>query len=169
MAGMMKRAETRPNRPRDGAAANASVITQLAALRQMTVVDLKAKWEAIIGTPAPNNSRSYLELRLGYRLQELSLGGLSRESRRMLDLLADEIEGRIKRKSIISDPRNPIVGTRLVRQWDGVEHTVTVMRDGFDWDGRKFKSLSAVAKAITGVHWNGYRFFGLREAKRGNR
>src|SRR5690606_29527656 len=66
-------------------------------------------------------------------------------------------------------PRNPVVGTRLVREWDGVEHTVTVMKDGFDWQGRKFKSLSAVARAITGTQWNGYRFFGLREARRDDR
>lgn len=169
MAGLAKRTEPRPERQRDGATADASVIAQLAGLKRMTVVELKKKWEAIIGTPAPNNSRSYLELRIGYRIQELTLGGLSRESRRMLDLLVEEIDGRSERKSIITDPRNPVVGTRLLRKWDGVELTVTVMRDGFDWEGRRFKSLSAVAKAITGVHWNGYRFFGLREAKRGSR
>jgi hypothetical protein len=146
-------------------AADASVVAQLAALKQMTVVELKAKWESLFGTPAPNNSRSNLELRLGYRIQELTLGGLSRETRRMLDLLADEIEGKVSRKAIIADSRNPVIGTRLVREWDGTEHTVTVMKDGFDWQGHKFKSLSAVAKAITGTQWNGYRFFGLRERK----
>ena len=60
-----------------------------------------------------------------------------------------------------------MVGTKLIREWDGVAHTVTVLREGFDWDGRRFKSLSAVARAITGTRWNGYRFFGLRERKRG--
>ena len=53
-------------------------------------------------------------------------------------------------KNQIADPRNPVVGTRLIREWDGVEHTVIVLKDGFDWQGRKFKSLSAVARAITG-------------------
>jgi len=56
-----------------------------------------------------------------------------------------------------------------LREWDGMEHTVTVMKDGFDWQGRKFKSLSAAARAITGTQWNGYRFFGLREARRDDR
>lgn len=98
-----------------------------------------------------------------------TLGGLSRETRRTLDLLADEIAGRVGSKTIIADSRNPVVGTRLVREWDGVEHTVTVINDGFDWQGRKFKSLSAVARAITGTQWNGYRFFGLREARRDDR
>ncbi len=162
-------ADAAPWRVGEREAADASVVTQLAALKRMTVVDLKAKWESLFGTPAPNNSRSYLELRLSYRVQELTLGGLSRETRRTLDLLADEIEGQAKHRSIIADPRNPIVGTRLVREWDGVKHTVTVMKDGFDWQERRFKSLSAVARAITGTQWNGYRFFGLREARRDNR
>jgi hypothetical protein len=164
----MKRSVAEPER-RTATAADASVVAELAALKRMSVAELKAKWESLFGTPAPNNSRSYLELRLGYRIQELTLGGLSRETRRTLDLLADEIEGKIGRKAIIADSRNPVVGTRLVREWDGVEHTVTVMKDGFDWQGRKFKSLSAVARAIAGTQWNGYRFFGLREARRDER
>jgi hypothetical protein len=166
---MTNRTETGPKQPRESAVADASVIAQLAALKQMTVIELKLKWEAIFATPAPNNSRNYLELRLGHRIQELAFGGLSRETRRTLDLLADEVEGRIGRKSIIADSRDPVIGTRLVRAWDGAEHTVTVMKDGFDWQGRKFKSLSAVARAITGTQWNGYRFFGLREARRDDR
>lgn len=165
----MRKTDAAPWLPGERDAADASVVMQLAALKRMTVVELKTKWESLFGAPAPNNSRSYLELRLGYRIQELTLGGLSRETRRTLDLLADEIEGRIGRKAIIADSRNPVVGTRLVREWDGVEHTVTVMKDGFDWQGRKFKSLSAVARAIAGTQWNGYRFFGLREARRDDR
>jgi hypothetical protein len=169
MSRMAKRKEPEPERPREAAAADVSVIAQLAALKQMTVVELKAKWAAVFDAPAPNNSRAYLELRLGYRIQELNLGGLSRETRRTLDLLADEVEGKIVRKAIIADSRNPVIGARLIREWDGVEHTVTVMRDGFDWQGRRFKSLSAVARAITGTQWNGYRFFALREARRNDR
>lgn len=86
----------------------------------------------------------------------------------MLDLLADEIDGKSGRKAIIADARNPVVGMRLVREVDGVEHTVTVMRDGFEWRGRRFKSLSAAARAITGGNWNGYRFR-LADARRGGR
>ena len=164
----MKRSVAEPER-RTATAADASVVAELAALKRMSVAELKAKWASLFSAPAPNNSRSYLELRICYRIQELILGGLTRETRRTLDLLADEIEGRIGRKAIIADPRNPVVGTRLVREWDGVEHTVTVMKDGFDWQGRRFKSLSAVARTITGTQWNGYRFFGLREARRNER
>ncbi len=168
MPGTNRKIETEPVQ-RGDCVEDANVVAQLAALKRMTVVELKTKWTSLFGAPAPNNSRSNLELRLGYRIQELTLGGLSRETRRTLDLLADEIEGRIARKSIITDSRNPVVGTRLIREWDGMEHTVTVMKDGFDLQGQKFKSLSAVAKAITGTQWNGYRFFGLREAQRDDR
>jgi hypothetical protein len=143
-----------------------TVLSSLAALKEMSVKELKAEWEKLIGTSAPNNSRAFLEFRIAYRIQELTYGGPDRETRRMLDLLADEVEGHSKRKYQIIDPRNPVTGTRLIREWEGIEHTVTVLKDGFDWQGRKFKSLSAVAREISGTRWNGYRFFGLRERKR---
>ena len=157
--------------PRTGedAATDGAVLAELAAMQRLSVNELKAKWEALFGIPAPNNARAFLELRIGYRIQELTYGGLTRETRRVLDLLADEVEGKITRKSMVADPRNPVVGTRLVREWDGVEHTVTVLRDGYDWEGRKYRSLSAVAKAITGTNWNGFRFFGMREKKKERR
>ena len=143
------------------------ILARLAALKAMSVNELKAEWQALFDAPAPNNSRNFLEGRLAYRIQELTYGGPDKQTRRLLDLLADEVEGTLTRKAQIADPRNPVVGTKLIREWDGVAHTVTVLREGFDWDGRRFKSLSAVARAITCTRWNGYRFFGLRERKRG--
>jgi hypothetical protein len=143
------------------------ILARLAALKAMSVNELKTEWQALYDAPAPNNSRNFLEGRLAYRIQELTYGGPDKQTRRLLDLLADEVEGTLTRKAQIADPRNPVVGTKLIREWDGVAHTVTVLREGFDWDGRRFKSLSAVARAITGTRWNGYRFFGLRERKRG--
>lgn len=145
---------------------DAPVLARLAALKAMSVRELKAEWERLFDAAAPNNSRGYLEQRLAYRIQELTYGGLSREAVRTLDALADEIEGRKGRKAVLADARGPVVGTRLVREWDGAEHVVTVLGDGFDWRGQRYKSLSAVARAITGTRWNGWRFFGLREAKR---
>ena len=165
MAAQKKKPEAESVRMNAGPS-DASVVAQLAALRKMSVVELKQRWEALFATPVPNNSRSYLEVRLGNRIQELMLGGLSRDTRRVLDLLVKELDGKNTRKAIMTDPRKPIPGTRLLREWDGAEHSVTVLRDGFDWQGWKFKSLSAVARAITGTQWNGYRFFGLREAGR---
>ena len=143
------------------------IVARLAAFKAMSVNELKTEWQALFDAPAPNNSRTFLEGRLAYRIQELIYGGPDKQTRRLLDLLADEVEGTLKRKAQIADPRNPVVGTKLIREWDGVAHTVTVLKDGFDWGGQRYKSLSAVARAITGTRWNGYRFFGLRERKRG--
>lgn len=143
-----------------------SALARLAALKDMTVPQLKAEWEKLFAAAPPNNSRIYLEQRLAYRIQELTYGGLSKPVTRLLDALADEVEGKKVRKIVIADPRNPVTGTKLVREWDGAEHVVTVLQDGFDWQGRRYKSLSAVARDITGTQWNGYRFFGLRENKR---
>lgn len=143
------------------------ILARLAALKAMSVNDLKAEWQVLFDAPAPNNSLRFLEGRLAYRIQELSYGGPDKQTRRMLDLLANEVEGTLTRKAQIADPRNPVVGTRLIREWNGVEHTITVLRDGFEWQGRPYKSLSAIARAITGTRWNGYRFFGLRARRRG--
>jgi hypothetical protein len=142
------------------------VLAKLASLKAMTVNELKAEWQTLMGSTPPNNSRTFLEQRLAYRIQELTYGGLHKPVSRLLDALADEVEGKKVRKSVINDPRNPVTGTRLVREWDGVEHVVTVLQGGFDWQGRRYKSLSAIARDITGTQWNGYRFFGLRENKR---
>jgi hypothetical protein len=144
------------------------ILARVAALKAMSVKDLKAEWQVLFEAPAPNNSRAFLESRLAYRIQELTYGGPDKQTRRLLDLLADEVEGTLTRKAQIADPRNPVVGTKLVREWDGIAHTVTVLKDGFEWGGQRYKSLSAVARAITGTRWNGYRFFGLRERKRGD-
>jgi hypothetical protein len=143
------------------------ILTRLAALKAMSVNELKTEWQAMFDAPAPNNSRTFLESRLAYRIQELTYGGPDKQTRRLLDLLADEVEGTLTRKTQIADPRNPVVGTKLIREWDGIAHTVTVLKEGFEWGGKRYKSLSAVARAVTGTRWNGYRFFGLRERKRG--
>jgi hypothetical protein len=143
------------------------ILARLAALKAMSVNELKAEWQELFAAPAPNNSRAFLEGRLAYRIQELTYGGPDKPTRRLLDLLADEVEGTLTRKAQIADPRNPVVGTKLIREWDGIAHTVTVLKECFEGDGQRYKSLSAVARAITGTRWNGYRFFGLRERKRG--
>ncbi len=160
---------TDPMRPRGHAARDATVLGRLAALKTMSVNELKAEWMKLFGTSAPNNSRPFLALRLAYRIQELAYGGPSRETVRLLNALADELESGSQRKPKLRHSRMPMAGTRLVREWNGIEHTVTVLRDGFEWQGRTYKSLSAIARAIAGTRWNGWRFFGLREKKRGER
>lgn len=166
MRGTAKLKQSAVPRPGADKATDGAVLVQLAALQRMSVNELKAKWQSLFGVAAPNNSRSYLECRIAGRIQELTYGGLSRETRRVLEVLADEIEGKIERKRMADDGRNPSPGTKLVREWNGAEHTITVLGDGYAWEGRKYRSLSAVAKAITGTNWNGFRFFGLRDKQR---
>ena len=126
-----------------------AVLVDLVALKAMTVSKLRGKWAAIFDAPAPNTSRQNLELRLGcYRIQELALGGIGRDARRTLDALAAEVASGEPRQ-MVSDPRHPMPGTELVREWNGVEHTVTVLPKGFEWRGRRFKSLSGAARAIS--------------------
>ncbi|WP_136637569.1 DUF2924 domain-containing protein [Pseudooceanicola onchidii] len=131
-----------------------AVLADLVALKAMTVPKLREKWAAIFDSPAPNTSRQNLELRLGYRIQELALGGIGRDARRTLVALASEVASG-EPGQMVSDPRRPMPGTKLVREWNGVEHTVTVLTKGFEWQGRRFKSLSGAARAITGANWNG--------------
>ena len=81
-----------------------------------------------------------------------------------LDALADELEGKgPKRRSRLQN--RPIAGTRLIREWQGVEHCVTVRHEDFEYQGRPYKSLSAIARQITGTHWNGLVFFGLKNTR----
>jgi len=80
-----------------------------------------------------------------------------------MERLGEELDGGDKKKRRMRlDRDRPITGTRLLREWQGVEHVVTVTADGFEWQGRPYKSLSAIARAITGTRWNGWVFFGLK-------
>ena len=145
---------------------NDSVLGQIAELKRMPIADLKAKWRELYGSAPPPYNRKFLESRIGYRIQELAFGGLQPDTLRRLAALADELErddGSRKRRA--RDGNELAAGTRLVRQWRGVEHAVTVRADGFEYDGRPYKSLSAVARAITGTRWNGPLFFGLKQQR----
>ncbi len=156
-------------RPGHDRALDVAILAQLVALQKMPVNDLRSKWEELFSMAAPNNSRSFLETRLACRIQELSYGGLSRETRKELDILADEYEGKVDRKRMSDDSRNPSPGTKLLREWNGLEHVVAVHGDGYEWQGKKYRSLSAIAKNITGTIWNGFRFFGLHGNNRGGK
>jgi hypothetical protein len=143
-----------------------SVLMQLAALNALPVATLKQKWRDLFDRDPPPYNRRFLESRLAYRIQELAYGGLSHETLERLDALADELEGKGgKRRSSLQN--RPIAGTRLIREWRGVEHSVTVRQEDFEYQGRPYKSLSAIARAITGTRWNGLVFFGLKN-KRGH-
>ena len=141
-----------------------TVLAQLAALKTAPVADLKQKWRELFEREPPPYNRRFLESRLAYRIQELTYGGLSEETIERLDAIADEIEGkRGRQRSGLTN--RPIAGTRLIREWNGVEHCVTVRNSDFEYQGRPFKSLSAVAKHISGTQWNGLVFFGLKNTR----
>lgn len=140
-----------------------SVLAQLAALKTAPIGELKATWRELFDTEPPPYNRRFLEHRLGYRIQELAYGGLKPETIDRLDALADELDGKLSRRRRIEN--KPISGTRLIREWKGVEHQVTVRDEDFDYQGRPYKSLSAIARAITGTRWNGLVFFGLKNQK----
>ena len=138
---------------------------RLAALNTATTLALKAQWRELFDSEPPPFNRRYLESRLAYRIQELAYGGLKPETVRRLERLGEELDGGDRKKSRIRADLKPITGTRLIREWQGVEHVVTVTNEGFDWQGRPYRSLSAIARAITGTRWNGWVFFGLKNRR----
>ena len=139
---------------------------RLAALKTSTTPELKAQWRDLFDSEPPPFNRRYLESRLAYRSQELAYGGLKPETVRRLERLGEELDGGDRKKSRIRADAMPIAGTRLIREWQGVEHVVIVTTDGFEWQGRPYRSLSAIARAITGTRWNGWVFFGLKSRRR---
>jgi hypothetical protein len=143
-----------------------SVLARLAALKTTPTPELRKQWRDLFETEPPLYNRRYVESRLAYRIQELAYGGLKPETVARLEALGEELFGSGKggkRSNRFTDL--PIAGTRLIREWQGIEHTVTVRDDGFEWQGRPYRSLSAIARAITGTRWNGWVFFGLRNQR----
>ena len=137
-----------------------SVLAQIAALQHKSMAELRVVWKELFDQDPPPYGRKMLEGRIGYRLQELQLGGLSERARRKLDALADDLDPKAARRR---NPGRPIAGTQLRREWKGIEHVVTVREHDFEYQGRPYRSLSAVARQITGTRWNGWLFFGLRQ------
>jgi hypothetical protein len=151
------RGRNRTNRP--GNADITEVERQIAGLANQSTPDLRVAWRQLHRTGPPLGlSRDLLIRALANQLQERSYGGVSRALRRRLQTLAGEFE----RGSGSFDPGLlPKTGTILVRQWRGRTHTVLVHRDGFEHDGQRYRSLTAIAERITEAHWSGPRFFGL--------
>jgi hypothetical protein len=140
---------------------------RLVALKTTPTPDLKQQWRELFDSEPPPFNRRFLESRLAYRIQELAYGGLKPETIRRLEALGEKLDGGDRKKSRIRANLKPIAGTRLIREWQGVEQVVTVTTNGFEWQGRPYQSLSAIARAITGTRWNGWVFFGLKNHRRG--
>ena len=139
---------------------NIGVIKRVAALPSMTTSQLKEMWRQYHETEAPPFNRAFLVSRLAHRIQEMAYDSLSeRDEKRLERIPADDAQQEKKRPP----GERLMTGTRLTREWKGVLHSCVVLDDGFEHQGRRFKSLSAVANFITGTKWNGLVFFGLKK------
>ncbi|MCB2073058.1 MAG: DUF2924 domain-containing protein [Novosphingobium sp.] len=128
---------------------------QLREVAEMDKAGLRDRWASLTGRPVPRVSTAMLRLAVGYELQARALGGLSRKARRQLD-------GAGETKAVTRDIRP---GMRLTREHGGIMHVVTIGDGGqILWNDREWRSLSEVARAITGTRWSGPAFFGLRRA-----
>ena len=143
----------------------AAVIGRVAELKTMPIAELKARWRRLFDKEPPPYNRRFLESRLAYRIQELAYGGLRPETLKRLEQLGEQLDGGdivVRRQRM---DRMPIAGTQLIREWQGVDHLVTVRADGFEYQGRPYASLSSIARHITGTRWNGWVFFGLKNQR----
>ena len=132
----------------------ARIDAQLQALATMSLAELQAQWVSVAGPVVPRVSANMLRLALAYELQAKAYGGLSRVTQQKL--------GQLSRAKTISTPAQS--GMRLVRAWNGRTHVVVVGEDGvIRWNERDWRSLSEVARAITGTRWSGPAFFGLKK------
>ena len=168
-----------------GRAKIAELTAELTPLSSMTVAELAQKYAEVFGHPTATRNKDYLRKKIAWRIQELAEGGLRSETRKRIEELAgDAVEalGLNKRKArpapattpsdeqmLHRDPRLPAPGTTLTRTFEGVEHNVVVLGDGFEYLGRRYKSLSKIAREITGMSWNGYGFFGLISRAKGEK
>jgi hypothetical protein len=140
-------------------------MAHVANLPTTTTPELKQMWRDLFHQEPPPFNRRFLETRLAYRIQELAYGGLKRETQKRLELLGEQLDGGKKEIRRRRQDNRPIAGTRLIREWQGSPCEVLVGVDYFDYQGRRYKSLSSIAKAITGTNRNGWAFFGLCSAR----
>jgi hypothetical protein len=157
-----------------------TISQEIAALRTMTVGQLKIRYRAVFGEDSRSNHKQFLFRRVAWRVQANVEGGLSERARRRALEMADDSDLRVRaprnflrepldqtriREIRISeaDPRLPLPGSDLVRRCQGRDVIVRVRNEGFDCEGRVYPSLSAAVRAATGTRWNGFAFFGLGE------
>ena len=147
---------------------NAILERKLARIDALDAPALRAKWAALFGHAAPTRLSRDLSIRaIAYRMQEQMCDGLKPATVRRLHRLAKRLQAGETIRSAPAATLPP--GVRLMREWNGQTHVVEVLADGFAWCGTRYRSLSAVARAITGARWSGPRFFGLRENGSGAR
>lgn len=162
---------------------DATVVKEIEALRRLTVSGLREKYREVFGEESRSNHKDYLYRRIAWRLQALAEGDLSERARQWALEIAHDADLRIRapkredvyryepNRTVVAkingqrDPRLPKSGTLLTREFKGQTHVVKVLENGFEYEGRRHKSLSAIATEIAGARWNGFLFFGLADAK----
>ena len=146
-------------------------------LRDMTTAQLQRKYRELFGQPSHSNNKDYLFRRVAWLMQAVAEGGLSERARAYAREIATDADlrlcapkrpietqpaVRVANASRQLDPRVPPAGTQLIKRYKDETLTVTVLEDGYQYEERVYKSLSAIARLVTGTQWNGYVFFGLR-------
>jgi len=141
-----------------------ALAANLSALSEMNAAELRAEWRRLYRAHPPRTlRRDLLELGVAWKLQERVLGGISATTKRQLCELARTMA----EKSDLPAARTAVLrpGARLIREWNGETHEVLVVEDGFLWRDKTWRSLSAIAREMTGTHWSGPRFFGIGKAE----
>ena len=150
---------------------NDNILAEILVLKDMSVLDLQNKYsEVFAGKKATSNNKTYLWQRIAYRMQEIEYGGLPETVYAKVKELVNEFDPinnktlrpDIANKQLITrDRRLPIPGTLITKTYKGTEIRVKVLEKGFEYNGKVYKTIGAVASYITGAHWNGYSFFNL--------
>jgi hypothetical protein len=137
-----------------------ALAAEIASVSKLGIDELRECWKAMYGkAPSREIGRSFLTRAIAYRLQERAYGGLKPSTSR---LLARAVEETVTGSSKRAQTRMAQSGTILIREWQGTAHRVTMLDDGVSFNGKRYRSLSEVAREITGSRWSGPRFFGLR-------
>src|SRR6266550_7547334 len=147
---------------------DAALQAEIGRLPELSLLELRHRWKTLFGHPAPKSlRRNFLAQAVAYQMQVEAYGGLSVATKRQLREIANAARNGDANAVLGSSRIKP--GTQMIRQWQNTTHKVTALNEGFEWDGRTYKSLSAVANAITGTNWNGYAFFGIKRAPSSNK
>ena len=164
---------------------DATTLRDILELDRMTVRELREEYCQVFGEEARSSHKEFLRKRIAWRLQALAEGDLSERARRRAEELANDADLRlqaprvlgpgeidVKRSSVSRihrEPNNrlPMPGTLLVREYQGKDIVVKVADEGFEYEGTRYRSLSAIARKVTGTKWNGYLFFGLTGKQKG--
>jgi hypothetical protein len=140
---------------------------EIVSLTSLGAIELKERWKSLWGNSPPRKaSRDFMRHGIAYRLQERVYGGLKPATRKLLHQVAEDT--RARRAIDTTQIRVPKRGTVLIREWNGTSHRVTVLDDGVSYRGKRHRSLSEVARVITGSRWSGPLFFGLKRRRKEN-